>query len=134
VQSSDFSPILSNCSITIYSYFPSVLGFKLKAYTLSHSTSPFFCVLGFFKIGSQELFVWAGFKPDPPHLCFLSSNYRHELPVPSYNLLLMYIEYYTCIVRQYLKVIRGIEHVSYISNKCQIGNCNGPIPCLKDHR
>jgi hypothetical protein len=32
-----------------------VLGFELRACTLSHSISPFF-VLGFFKIGSQELF------------------------------------------------------------------------------
>jgi hypothetical protein len=28
---------------------------------LSHFTSPFF-VMGFFKIGSWELFAWAGFK------------------------------------------------------------------------
>jgi hypothetical protein len=31
-----------------------VLGLELKAYTLSHSTSPFF-VKGFFEIGSWEL-------------------------------------------------------------------------------
>jgi hypothetical protein len=35
--------------------FVSVMGFKLKAYTLSHSTSPFFGMY-FFKIGSHELF------------------------------------------------------------------------------
>jgi hypothetical protein len=39
-----------------------VLGFELRAYTLNHSTSPFF-VLGIFKIGSHGLFAWAGFKP-----------------------------------------------------------------------
>jgi hypothetical protein len=37
-----------------YFSFP-VLGFELRAYTLSHSTSLFF-VMGFFEIGSQELF------------------------------------------------------------------------------
>jgi hypothetical protein len=39
-----------------------VLGFELRAYTLSHSTSPF-CDRFFFKIGSLELFVWTGFEP-----------------------------------------------------------------------
>jgi hypothetical protein len=38
-----------------------ILGFELRAYTLNHSTSPFF-VIGFFEIGVHELFVWAGFK------------------------------------------------------------------------
>jgi hypothetical protein len=37
-----------------------VLGLELRAYTLSHST---FFVMGFFKIGSHELFAWAGFEP-----------------------------------------------------------------------
>jgi hypothetical protein len=41
--------------------FSVVLGLELKAYTSSHSTSPFF-VMGFFKIGSHELFAQAGFK------------------------------------------------------------------------
>jgi hypothetical protein len=36
-------------------FFVAVLGFELRAYTLSHSTSPFFCD-GFFEIGSGELF------------------------------------------------------------------------------
>jgi hypothetical protein len=39
-----------------------VQGFELRAYTLSHSTSTVF-VMVFFKIGSQELFARAGFKP-----------------------------------------------------------------------
>jgi ascorbate-specific PTS system EIIC-type component UlaA len=39
-----------------------VLGFELRAYTSSHFTSPVF-VMGFFAIGSHELFAWAGFKP-----------------------------------------------------------------------
>jgi hypothetical protein len=39
-----------------------VLGFELRAFTLSHSTSPF-SVMDFFEIGSHELFPWAGFEP-----------------------------------------------------------------------
>jgi hypothetical protein len=42
-------------------YF-AVLGFELRAYTSSHSTSPFF-VMGFFEIGSYKLFAQAGFEP-----------------------------------------------------------------------
>jgi hypothetical protein len=42
--------------------FFAVLGFELRAYTLSHSTSPIF-VKVFFKIGSCKLFAWAGFEP-----------------------------------------------------------------------
>jgi hypothetical protein len=33
-----------------------VLGFELRAFTLSHSTSPFF-IKGFLEIGSGELFA-----------------------------------------------------------------------------
>jgi hypothetical protein len=43
-------------------FFFVVLGLELRAYALSHSTSPFF-VMGVFEIGSQELFAWAGFEP-----------------------------------------------------------------------
>jgi hypothetical protein len=50
-------------------FFFVVLGLELRAYILSHYTSPvlvlFVClvlVLGFFKIGSQELFAQAGFQ------------------------------------------------------------------------
>jgi hypothetical protein len=42
-------------------FFFSVLGLELRAFTLSHSTSPF--VLGIFKIGSLELFASADFEP-----------------------------------------------------------------------
>jgi hypothetical protein len=38
---------------------------------------PYFCE-GFFKIGSQELFAWAGFEPRSSW----SLVYRHELPMP----------------------------------------------------
>jgi hypothetical protein len=50
----------------------SVVGLELRAYTLSHSTSPF-GEMDFFKIGFYKLFPQAGFKPDPPDLCLLSS-------------------------------------------------------------
>jgi hypothetical protein len=43
-------------------FFFSVLGFEHRAFTLSHSASPFF-VMGVFEIGSHELFVHAGFEP-----------------------------------------------------------------------
>jgi hypothetical protein len=42
--------------------FIAVLELELRAYTLNHSTSPFF-VKGFFKIGSRELFAQGGFEP-----------------------------------------------------------------------
>jgi hypothetical protein len=48
--------------MVFFFFFPTVLGFELKAYTLIHSASPFF-VIGIFKIESSELFAWAGFKP-----------------------------------------------------------------------
>jgi hypothetical protein len=38
-----------------------ILGLELRAFTLSHSTSPF-CE-GFFKIGSHELFAQVGLEP-----------------------------------------------------------------------
>jgi hypothetical protein len=44
------------------SFFFLLLGFELRAYTLSHSTSPIF-VMGFFEIGSRELFAQVGFEP-----------------------------------------------------------------------
>jgi hypothetical protein len=39
--------------------FFAVLGLELRAYASSHSTSPF---LGFFKVGSRELFAQVGFE------------------------------------------------------------------------
>jgi hypothetical protein len=42
-------------------FFFSVLGFELRVYTLSHSTSHFF-VMAFFEIGSHKLFPGAGFE------------------------------------------------------------------------
>jgi hypothetical protein len=49
-------------SLTLFFSF-AVLGFELRAFTLSHSTSPIFVMGFFFKIGSPELFGWAGFEP-----------------------------------------------------------------------
>jgi hypothetical protein len=42
--------------------FLAVLGFEIRAYTVSHSTSHFF-VVGFLKIGFHKLFAQAGFEP-----------------------------------------------------------------------
>jgi hypothetical protein len=48
--------------IQIRTFFVCVLlGFELRAFTLSHSTSPIF-VMGFFEIGSCELFALDGFE------------------------------------------------------------------------
>jgi hypothetical protein len=48
--------------ISFLSFFSFVaLGLELRAFSLSHSTSPFL-VKGFFKTGSCELFVQAGFQ------------------------------------------------------------------------
>jgi hypothetical protein len=64
-------------------FFFSVLRLDLRAYTLTHSTSPIF-VKGFSEIGSYELFAQAGLKRDPPVLCLLSGkDYRHEPLAPS---------------------------------------------------
>jgi hypothetical protein len=41
-------------------FFP-VLEFEFRAYTLNHSTSPFF-VMAFFEIGSHEPFARTGFE------------------------------------------------------------------------
>jgi hypothetical protein len=46
----------------IYLFIFVVLGLELGAYTLSHSTSPFF-VLGIFEIASHEQFAWVGSEP-----------------------------------------------------------------------
>jgi hypothetical protein len=40
-----------------------VLGLELRAFTLSHYTGPFLCVLGIFEIESGELLAWDGVEP-----------------------------------------------------------------------
>jgi hypothetical protein len=42
-------------------FFFAALGLELRAFTLSHSTSPFF-VMGILEIGSHKLFAQAGFE------------------------------------------------------------------------
>jgi hypothetical protein len=61
-------------------FFFLVLELELRAFTLSHSTSPFFCdFFFFFEIGSLKLFAWSGFEPHLPDPCLLSSKgYRRE--------------------------------------------------------
>jgi hypothetical protein len=61
------SCLLGRCSNTwdtllelmFFVFLFSLLGFELRAYTLSHST---FFVMDFLEIGSHKLFAWAGFK------------------------------------------------------------------------
>jgi hypothetical protein len=48
--------------IFIITFFFVVLGLELRAYTLSHSTSPFLW-WAFIKIRSLQLFAWIGFEP-----------------------------------------------------------------------
>jgi hypothetical protein len=58
----------------LFIYLFAVLGFELRAYTLSHFTSPFYDGFFFFEIGSRELF-FSGLTLNlvPPDLCLLSS-------------------------------------------------------------
>jgi hypothetical protein len=51
-------------------FFP-VLGFELRAYTLSHSTSPF-CDDSFLRYGLMNYMPGLSSNCDPPHLCLLS--------------------------------------------------------------
>jgi hypothetical protein len=47
-----------------------VLEFELRAYILSHSTSPFVC-WGFFEIGLTNYLTRLALSQDPPDLCLL---------------------------------------------------------------
>jgi hypothetical protein len=51
-----------NMVTILWFFFLVTLGFELRVFTLSHSTSLIFCE-GFFEIGSHELFASAGFEP-----------------------------------------------------------------------
>jgi hypothetical protein len=63
--------------------FFSVLGFELRAYTLSHSTSPFLWRV-FWDRFSWTILPGLASNHDPPDLCPLSSwNYRREPLAPS---------------------------------------------------
>jgi hypothetical protein len=59
--------MLRNCLF----FFFAVLGLEIRAYILSHSTSPFF-VMGFFEIGSWNYLPGLASNRDPPDLCLLS--------------------------------------------------------------
>jgi NhaP-type Na+/H+ or K+/H+ antiporter len=54
-------------------FFFVILGLELRAYTLSHSTSPFLCWVFFFLDRSLELFARLALNRDLPDLCFLGS-------------------------------------------------------------
>jgi hypothetical protein len=53
-------------------FFLEVLGFELRSFTLSHSTSPVF-VKDFLDRVSQNYFPRLASNPDSPYLCLLSS-------------------------------------------------------------
>jgi hypothetical protein len=62
-----------------------VLGLELRAFTLSHSTSPVF-VKGFLRWGLLNYLPGLALYSDPPDLCLLSSqDYRCEHQHPAYN-------------------------------------------------
>jgi hypothetical protein len=53
-------------------FFFVVLGLELRAFTLSHPTSPIF-VKGFLRQGLENYFPGLASNYDPPDLCLLSS-------------------------------------------------------------
>jgi hypothetical protein len=60
---------------------PTVLGFELKVYTLSHSTSPFSCF--FFFSFFENYLPRLALNCNPPDLCLLSSwDYKCEPSAP----------------------------------------------------
>jgi hypothetical protein len=59
---------------TSFFFFFAVLGFELRAFTLSHSTNPVIvCVMDFFKIGLANYLPRLALNRHPPDLCLLSS-------------------------------------------------------------
>jgi hypothetical protein len=54
-----------------------VLGFELRAFTMSHSTSSFL-VISFFELRSHELFAWGWLQT-----LLISWDYRHKPLIPS---------------------------------------------------
>jgi hypothetical protein len=61
-------------------FFFAFLGLELRAYTLSHSTSPAFLCDGIFRDRvTQTILPRLALNLDPPDLCLLSSwDYRYE--------------------------------------------------------
>jgi hypothetical protein len=68
----DLTNQASNITNKSFFFFLVVLGFELRAYTLSHSTSPF-CDGLFSKIETHKLFAQLASNCDPPDLCLLTS-------------------------------------------------------------
>jgi hypothetical protein len=66
-----------------------LLGYELKAYTLSHSTSPFFCDRFFSRLGLSNCLPRLAANSD---LCLLSNQDDRREP----QALVMYILYLTC--------------------------------------
>jgi hypothetical protein len=65
---------LSSDRFLFFFFFFAILGFELRAFTLSYSTSQSFFVKGVFKIGSHKLFAQGWLQTlDPSDLCLLSS-------------------------------------------------------------
>jgi hypothetical protein len=83
-----------------------VLGLKLRAFTLSHSTSPIF-VKGFFEVRSCELFAHAGFDPQssrsqPPESLGLqawATSAQHFVFFPSHQYFAIDISGFTTLSR-----------------------------------
>jgi hypothetical protein len=59
-------------SLVLFFFFM-VLGFELRAYTLSHSTALFFFLMGFSRLGLENYLPGLALNCDPPDLCLRSS-------------------------------------------------------------
>jgi hypothetical protein len=89
----NYSPTLQTPSPVIFLlliFFFALLGFELRAYALSHSTSPFFVIV-FFKIGFHNLFACLGWLQTAVLLISTSLvvgiihiSHHTQPPVPSF--------------------------------------------------
>jgi hypothetical protein len=62
----------AGAGVPLLHFFFVVLGFELRAFALSHSTSPIF-VKGVFEIGSENYLPGLASNCNPPDLCLPSS-------------------------------------------------------------
>jgi hypothetical protein len=62
VKIQDIVRIQKIVNVVLFCFVFVVLGLELRAYTLSHSTSPIFVKI-FSRLDLEELFARAGFKP-----------------------------------------------------------------------